>query len=409
MTGSPGNARTAPSRTVLMVYPAEWIERREKEWGPLSQAASDVGFDVMVASWGDLRLDGAGLRAMTGCRSRRANGGPLTAGSTAAFAPDAVLTTWGVQWGEQALFEEIRRRFRCVHTESPLLAWLDGKAELELCLREYEQATGAEVSRPRTLVGDELIDGVDTLGDDLVIVKPSRGGQCRGIRIVPSRELRAIAGDVAAGRREPVVAQRLVRDVHLYRGRRWDLRIHAMAASLEPLAVRAYREGIAKTAGAPATPGGRSLDEWLNAESHLAGRARAENLSVTAMLARLRAAGVALEGFWSRVDSLVGHLFAAVARLAGSWPPGPERAVHFAGLDLIVERRGEDDYSLRLLELNSHPGLGWDPPVAGELRNSYRDWFTDLHALCRARGDGAGPGAGGPVLDGRPAPRHVPR
>jgi hypothetical protein len=362
---------------VLLIYPEQWLERRRKEWGPLAAAASAVGFHAIVAPWEALTLEDGAVTArdvlVQWCAAP-----DIRHTARLAFSPDVVLTTWGVQWDRQGMFDEMLATSRCYHSESSLLSWLDGKCELELCLREYEAATGASIPRPHTLVCDEIAARDAAGGDELVIVKPSRGGQCKGIEIVPRCAVASLAAEAAAGTRPPFVVQTLVDDVFLYKGRRWDMRIHAMATSLSPLAYRTYPEGVAKTTGVVARPGSARLDEWLNAESHLEGVQRAENLSVSEMLRYVEREYLRLPGFWARVDELVGNVFRSIAHSAQRWPRRLDREVLVPGFDLIVERRGEEDYEVKLLELNSHPGLGWEPRISACLALQFRAWFGDL-------------------------------
>jgi len=371
--------------TVLLVYPESWLARRRKEWAPLAAAASAAGLRAIVAHWGALAVADGAVKARE-CMVQRRGAGDLTPDRDVAFSPSVLLTTWGVDWENQGLFDEIVALSGCRHSESALLAWLDGKCELELCLRSYEARTGASIPRPHTLVSEEISAGGPGPGDELVIVKPSRGGQCKGIDIVPRGAVAAMAGETAAGTRPPFVVQSLVDDVFLYEGRRWDMRVHAMASSLSPLECRVYREGVAKTAGVVARPGSGRLEEWLNAESYLEDVRPAENLSVTEMLGYLEREYHPLPGFWARLDDLVRDVFQSIALYAEEWPRPLGRSFLFAGFDLIVERRGDRDYELRLLELNSHPGLGWEARIASRLAPYHRAWFGDLLELVDAEG-----------------------
>jgi hypothetical protein len=365
--------------TTLMVYPESWLARRRKEWAPLAAAASATGFRAIVADWGALSVADGAVRARE-CMVQR-GAGDLTPEHDIAFSPDVLLTTWGVDWENQDLFDELVALPGCRHSESTLLAWLDGKRELELCLRDYEARTGARVPRPHTLVSEEISTEYPFPGDELVIVKPSRGGHCGGIDIVPPSAVAALAAEAAMGPRPPFVVQSLVDDVFLYEGRRWDMRVHAMATSLSPLEYRVYQEGVAKTAGTASEPGSGRLEEWLNAESYLEDVMPAENLPVTEMLRYVEREYHPLRDFWTRLDHLVRDVFASIALYAEQWPHPLGRSFLFAGFDLIVERRGDRDYELRLLELNSHPGLGWEPRITEALAPQHRAWFADLREL----------------------------
>jgi len=166
--------------------------------------------------------------------------------------------------------------------------------------------------------------------------------------------------------------------VYLYEGRRWDLRVHALATSLDPVRYVLYREGVAKTVGAPATDDGADLDEWLNAESHLSHLHVAENLPLSRMLEYVAERHHRLESFWDRLDAVIGDVFEAIAFAAHDRGVPLGRAFLYPGFDFIVERRGVSDYELRLLELNCNPGLGWSPDITAALLPTYRALFDDL-------------------------------
>lgn len=372
--------------TVLLIYPESWLPLIGREWGPLSTAACEVGFQAIVAHWGALAVEDGAVTAHE-CLMRRPGDDDIRVHTEVVFSPDVVLTTWGVEWEHTDLFEEVIASSGSYHSEYPLLAWLDGKCELELCLRNYEERTGISVSRPHTLVSGEISEEA-TPGDELVIVKPSRSGKCRGIDIVPRTAVASLAREVAGGSRPPFVVQDLVNDVFLYEGRRWDLRVQAMATSLAPLRHRVYREGVARTAAVTSRPGSGRLEEWLNGTSFREDRhLLTEDLPATQMLGYVEREHIPLGDFWARVDDLVRHVFAAIALYAEDSPNRLDHAFLFPGFDLIVGRRGDRDYDVTLLELNSHPGLDWEPHISSRLAPLYRAWFVDLLALV----DGEGP------------------
>lgn len=378
---------TAPRPVALMIYPRQWLEERRKEWGPLTAAACAVGLDAVVSDWEGLRLEGGEVVVRDG-RLRRPGLPEPRHVAALRCRPAVVLTTWSVDGDRRDFFEALVSASGCLHTESSLLGWLDGKAEMEACLRAHERDSGEAVPRPETLLWDEVAAGAPVDVGDPVILKPSRGGQCRGIEILPAARVPALAHDAAAGRRPPFVVQRLVGDVFPLRGRRWDSRVHAMATSLRPLRYRVYREGVVKLAGDPARPGSHHLDEWLNAESHLEGVRAADNLSLADLIAESRAADAPFAGLWEQVEEVVAGVFRAIAGAADRWPRD-EGAVLFPGVDLIVERR-TDGPRVLLLEVNSHPGLGWEGPVATALARAHRAWFADLAQEAARR---AAPGA----------------
>jgi hypothetical protein len=378
-------ARRDATPTALLIYPESWLGRRRQEWGPLAAAASGAGFDAIVVHWRALALEDRGVRARE-CLVQRRGVDSIAPEADVAASPDVLLTTWGVDWDHRELFDDIIALSGCYHSESPLLSWLDGKCELELCLRDYEDRNRIVVSRPHTLVSDEISGEEGAPGDELVIVKPSRGGKSKGIDIVPRTAVASLAREAAEGIRPPFVVQDLIDDVFLYEGRRWDLRVNAMATSLSPLRYRVYREGVARTAAVTSAPGSGRPEEWLTGTSFREdSQLPTEDLSATELLRYVEREYMPLRDFWARVDDLVRHVFASIALYAKEWPGRLDRSFLFPGLDLIVERCGDRDYEVRLLELNSHPGLDWEPHITSFLAPHYRAWFEDLRTLVHGR------------------------
>ncbi|MCK6690757.1 MAG: tubulin--tyrosine ligase family protein [Thermoanaerobaculia bacterium] len=364
---------------LLMIFYKEWLIPRRKEWEPLSTAAADAGFLVVVATWETLALESGLVRANEAFVLRPVSAVFETAAEVV-FTPAVVMTTWGTS-GYYELFTNILS-LGAYHSEYPLIAGLDGKCELERCLRNYEKNTGHMVSRPHTLLSEELLqDEVQINGDDFVILKPSRSGQCKGIEIVRRDSLRALAREAATGKRPPFVVQDLVDDVFLYEGRRWDIRVNVLATSLFPLKYYLYPQGIAKTTGAAANPGSIALEEWLNAESFLADSHTAENLPMTGMLDYVGRKYMPLNDFWSQIDEIVGHVFSAMALQAEQEHLPPGRSFMYPGFDFIVERGGAAGYAVRLLEINSHPGLAWEPHITSALMPQYRLWFEEIKKM----------------------------
>ena len=360
---------------LVLVFYKEWLLRRRKEWEPLSAAAADAGFLAVVATWETLAVEDGVVRASE-VFVRRPESAAVETETDVVFKPAVVLTTWGTS-GYYELFKRIIS-LGAISTEYSLIAELDGKCEFERCLREYERTTGHSISRPPTLLSDELLQGNVPSDDDFVILKPSRSGKCRGIEIVHRNSLKALAQEVVDGKRPQFVVQKLVNDVFLYHNRRWDIRVNVLAASLSPLRYCLYPEGVAKTVGAVANPGSIALEEWLNADSFLEGKHAVENLPMTEMLDYIKREYLPLHDFWSQIEAIVGHVFSAIALQAEKEGFPFKRTLMYPGFDFIVEREGTAGYKVHLLEINSHPGLGWEPHITAALMPLYRSWFTEL-------------------------------
>lgn len=367
---------------ILLVFYKDSLMPRRKEWAPLSTAAAESGFLAVVAAWENLKIQDGMVKAAEAFSCKPGSASPEV-DMNVVFKPDVVMTTWGTS-GYHELFERIVS-LGARHTEVPLIAQLDGKCDLELCLRDYERTTGNPVSRPRTWVSDELVqDGLQAEDDNCVILKPSRSGKCRGIEMVRRSSLKALALEAAGGKRPPFVVQDLVEDVFPYHRRRWDIRLNVLATSLDPLRYHLYPQGVAKTTGAEVKAGSIALDEWLNADSFLEGQQEAENLLLTEMLDHIAGEYMPLEGFWERINEVVGRVFSAIAQQAAKENQPLGRSFMYPGFDFIVERDGAAGYAVRLLEINSHPGLGWGSHITAGLMPQFRTWFEELVKLARS-------------------------
>jgi hypothetical protein len=91
-----------------------------------------------------------------------------------------------------------------------------------------------------------------------------------------------------------------------------------------------------------------------------------------------------LEEFWSRIDEVVGHVFSAMALEAKNQHLPHNRSFMYPGFDFIVQRDGKAGYKVKLLEINSHPGLGWEPLIMDALAPQLRFWFAELLKLAQS-------------------------
>jgi hypothetical protein len=366
---------------LLFIFYQEWLLPRRKEWGPLSSAAGDAGFLVIVAEWEKLIPESGGVKADEAL-VYQPESGEFELREDFVFTPAVVMTTWGNS-GYSELFRDIISQ-GAYNSEYALIAKLDGKCELERCLRDYELSTGYSVSRPKTFLSEELFeDNISRIDKEFVIVKPSHSGQCKGIEIVPRDSLIALAKEVSEGNRPPFVAQELIEDFFLYKNRRWDIRVNVLATSLIPLQYHLFPQGVAKTTGMAVNPGSIALEEWLNAESFLEGKHHAENLSMTEMLDYIALEYRPLQDFWSQIDEVIGHVFSAIALQAKKENLPIIRSFMYPGFDFIVQRDKTTGYKVKLLEINSHPGLGWEPHIMNALAPQFRFWFSELQKLVR--------------------------
>ncbi len=365
--------------SILLIFPKEWLPQRRKEWEPLSIAAAEAGFNAIVTDWDSLLPGEEDVKAsqcmvMFRCKDC------FESKQNFFFNPNIVMTTWGVvEYRHRELFNKIIDKSNSYFSEVDLIGYLDSKCELEKCFRNYELKSGCKVSRPPTFLYDEIHKNDAISKEEMVIVKPDRSGQCKGIEIVSPSTVFKFAQDVENGIRKPFVVQHLVDNKFLYEGRRWDIRIHLLITSLLPLRYHIYHEGIAKTTGAVARPGSMCLEEWLNAESFLEGIQKAENISIHEMLSYIGMKYTPMHDFWEKVDDILHHLSAGIALYAEEGHLLLDKGFLFPGIDLIVGTLGDREYEVKLLEINSHPGLGWKPYSLA--LPTYRSWFKDLIKL----------------------------
>jgi len=357
---------------LLLVYHREWLEDIAFAWNVLADVAGSGGWEVVVATWGALDIEGRDVTAV-GAHHRRPFAQATTPDVTVTVDPDVVWTPWGVD-GEHwdVFFALVEGRH---HTESPFLSEVDDKAALEVCLREYEAHSGRRVARPLTLLPDERLADSPLADHARVIVKPVRGGKCEGIEIVDPATLEGHLREAARGERHPFVVQELVDDVFLHEGRRWDVRYYAGAVSLVPLRCSAYREGIVRIAGAR---DGDGLAGWLTGGSFRGGRGmEIWDMHLSEMWHEVELRNGPIPGMWEQVEELVRDVFAAVARRARR-SPAVRHTLCLGGFDLIVERTGEG-CCVKLLEINSHPGMfEWDPALNPPMLPAFATWFRDV-------------------------------
>jgi len=368
----------------LFVYYREWFDEVRVEWEPMARAAAMAGTTAVVACWEDLEAE-AGVARVRDAFLCPAGADGCTRVPAVECAPTIVFTTWGSAGYRGVLAELLAAG--ALSSEGEVVAHMDGKIELERCLRRYEQASGRSVDRPTTYLPDEPLPSTAD-PSRLVVLKPSGGGQGKGIQIVEAGEVAAYQQRVTDGDFDPFVVQELIGDAFLYDGHRWGMRLNVLITSLTPVRYVLYPEGVAKVSVRAASPGGRSLDEWIDNDAP----SRPARLPVTSMLQHLeREHGVSFDKFWPQARELVEDVVGAIALEAQrlSLPLG--RTFLYPGLDLLLERRGEREHRVCLIELNSHPGQDWrDEPVQAGLTPVWMAWFEELEqrVLSAASPDG---------------------
>jgi tetratricopeptide (TPR) repeat protein len=219
--------------------------------------------------------------------------------------------------------------------------------------------------------------------DQIYIVKPTNlyGGQ--GIRLTRTPEL--LPGESA-------VVQRYIGDPYLIDGRKFHLRLYLMVSSADPVRAYVYGEGIVRLApelyrtddeglGRPAIHVTNTALHTGHPELVVSDDPQAEDVgnvrSLSAVLARIAAAGIGRHVVWGNIRSLAQRLVAVVTE---SGVVGGQAAEHsryafspaLFGLDVLLDAAGR----AWLLEFQLLPAMTGSPLVNrinGELfRTTFR-------------------------------------
>jgi hypothetical protein len=269
----------------------------------------------------------------------------------------------------------------------PLWDEIGSKWSAELCFRAGARA-GIEVARPETYLvpNDELEMLRPLAAAEPLVYKPSYGCESRGIWLSTPDNFEDVIARVPHEGPSSYVVQKVVADPLLYRGRRFDLRIYALATSFAPLRLRVYREGVVRVAAEPYDPARRgeylrTMTGWSFLYRH---GAPILNLPVSRLLAEL---GLDADQFWDDAESLLQNAFACLERYAEMlWDDGLERRFFLCGTDVMMTRSDTHPYRLLLVETNDVPGLTpWGPEIDDALEPVHRGWVEDLARLAVAR------------------------
>jgi hypothetical protein len=351
--------------------------------------ASSCGFLPIIVSWrqvragtGETQLMG-GVSVTSDCGLRR-----VTPGTR--ITPAVILHRCLLGRGCEQLLERLAEN----HTSLRLSygsSWkiISRKWTGELCFRNGELA-GITVARPDTyLVRKAAISRRlrHIAMSRPLIFKPSTGSQCYGISLSTPRTFASVSRRLRRSAWPAYVAQDLVQNPVLYRGRKIDLRLYVLVTSFRPLQMRLYRQGVARIAARPFAQS--SADDGLAALTGCSYRKRKhqsiDNVSVTTLLHQLECEGYRVASFWEDVERLLQDVFRCLGGYSGmEHTPHLQRRFYLGGVDVLLT---DLDGVLKplFIETNHVPQLnGWGPQVDLALRAVHRAWLSDLRALCAA-------------------------
>ena len=261
----------------------------------------------------------------------------------------------------------------------------------ETLFREGER-DGITVSRPSTYLVPKA-DIARKLRDvghrNPLIFKPSTGSQCHGIWLSTPRSFNTVAQRLRRSGRDAYVAQDLLPNPVLYDGKKVDLRLYVLVTSFRPLRLKLYREGVVRIAARrfSEAEGDPALAELTGCCYRRRRRQHIENISVAALLERLKAEGFPTADFWSDAEQLLQNAFRCLAAFPGfARVPYLERRYYLGGVDVLLADCGDVLRPL-FIETNYVPQLnGWGREVDHSLRETHREWLRDLRlqALERA-------------------------
>ena len=122
------------------------------------------------------------------------------------------------------------------------------------------------------------------------IVKPSRGSQGQGIRVLSASALaaRVLAPPVLRSIRTPLVVQPYLRSPMLHTGRKWDLRTYVLATSVLPMRVYVFAEAIVRYAASAQYSPASTDDSSVLTNTHVGKQILRQGVgSITTSLAEL--------------------------------------------------------------------------------------------------------------------------
>lgn len=195
------------------------------------------------------------------------------------------------------------------------------------------------------------------MSGDTYIYKPDGGSKGCGILIFKPTDKFEVPHE-----NKLAVAQKYI-DSYLIDGTKFDLRLYVLIASINPLRIYVYRNGLARFCSEKFETGtafSQLTNVSLNSENPEADISEISQL-VSDIFPRMEAMGVNIEEVWNRIDNaIVSTVIAAHEFLSRSeeiYCPktGYSRCFHLLGFDILLDR----DLNPWILEVNNRPSLDY--------------------------------------------------
>jgi hypothetical protein len=191
--------------------------------------------------------------------------------------------------------------------------------------------------------------------DKTYIVKPDSGSLGQGIRIVAPRQPYVPNDELA-------VAQEYI-ESYLMDGRKFDLRVYVLVASVDPLTIYVYRDGLARFCSDEYSKDSmyaKLSNVTLNRENT---DGEITNISrlISEIFPQMELYGIDIRRLWKRIDRVVvlsivaAHNFLIKGEM-WNCPPSPyPRCFQILGFDVLLDRFMQP----RVLEVNYRPNLDY--------------------------------------------------
>ena len=192
--------------------------------------------------------------------------------------------------------------------------------------------------------------------ESMFLFKPDSGSLGHGIIVLNSEE------DLNHASEKLAVAQEYI-DSFLIDGTKFDLRLYVLIASLEPLRVYVYRNGLARFCSEKAekgTPFSQFTNVSLNSENPDADISEISQL-VSDIFPRMAKMGIDIDAIWERIDSVVvstiiaAHEFLVRSEAVYCPKIGYSRCFHLLGFDILLDKK----LNPWVLEVNNRPSLDY--------------------------------------------------
>lgn len=222
---------------------------------------------------------------------------------------------------------------------------------------------------PKSYVLPKDIDAFEaaiSVGDCRYIYKPDKGSLGRGIRVLEPGESPGVGSRLA-------IAQEYIESLTID-DRKFDLRVYVLVASLDPLRIYVYRNGVARFCTASAD--GSGIYSQLTNTAVNKKNPEAEPGTMTKTVADvfrgLQNDGHDIEALWDKIDSAIamtiisgyGHLKSAEERDCPS--VGYPRCFQIIGCDVLLDK----ELNPYILEINYRPSMKCNTEQSHELKLS---------------------------------------